>query len=163
MKYMILGASALAILATQTVAQEVTLGRFFGDCENAGTDTKITVGEACIIQSIINAADAQLDGISVNTLPTDWGNFYDQIKAAYAGGTPPNVHVMHRHRVPEFASIGALADLTDDLSAAGIDPSDWEAAALEAVTYNDRILTCLKRLVLWKTAHRCYLRHLRSF
>ncbi len=140
MKHMILGASALAVLATGAVAQEVTLGRFFGDCENAGTDTKVTVGEACIIQSIINAADAQLDGISVSTLPTDWGNYYDQIKATYAGGTPPNVHVMHRHRVPEFASIGALADLTDDLAAAGIDPSDWEAAALEAVTYNDRIV-----------------------
>ncbi|MCL1628550.1 extracellular solute-binding protein [Roseibaca sp. V10] len=140
MKHAILGATALALLATGATAQEVTLGRFFGDCENAGTDTKASVGEACIIQSIINAADAQLDGVSVNTLPTDWGNYYDQIKAAYAGGTPPDVHVMHRHRVPEFAGIGALADLTDDLAAAGIDPSDWEAAALEAVTYNDRII-----------------------
>jgi len=140
MKHAILGATALALLATGAAAQEVTLGRFFGDCENAGTDTKTTVGEPCIIQSIINAADAQLEGISVNTLPTDWGNYYDQIKAAYAGGTPPDVHVMHRHRVPEFAGIGALADLTDDLAAAGIDPSDWEAAALEAVTYNDRII-----------------------
>ncbi|NBB98346.1 MAG: extracellular solute-binding protein [Alphaproteobacteria bacterium] len=140
MKHAILGATALTLLATGAIAQEVTLGRFFGDCENAGTDTKASVGEACIIQSIINAADATLDGVSVNTLPTDWGNYYDQIKAAYAGGTPPDVHVMHRHRVPEFASLGALADLTDDLDAAGIDPSDWEPAALEAVTYNDRIV-----------------------
>jgi multiple sugar transport system substrate-binding protein len=114
MKHAIFGATALTLLATGAVAQEVTLGRFFGDCEGAGTDTKASVGEACIIQSIINAADATLDGVSVNTLPTDWGNYYDQIKAAYAGGTPPAVHVMHRHRVPEFASIGALADLTDD-------------------------------------------------
>ncbi len=140
MKHAMLGATALTLLATSAVAQEVTLGRFFGDCEDAGTDTSASVGEACIIQSIINAADAQLDGISINTLPTDWGNYYDQIVAAYAGGTPPNVHVMHRHRVPEFANIGALADLTDDLEGAGIDVSDWEAAALEAVTYNDRII-----------------------
>jgi multiple sugar transport system substrate-binding protein len=80
---------------------EVSLGRFFGACEDAGTDTTTSVGEACIIQSIINAySDAELDGITVNTLPTDWGNYYDQIKAAYAGGTPPDIHVMHRHRVP---------------------------------------------------------------
>lgn len=140
MKHAILGATVLTLLATGAVAQEVTLGRFFGDCEDAGTDTKASVGEACIIQSIINAADATLEGVSINTLPTDWGNYYDQIKAAYAGGTPPNIHVMHRHRVPEFASIGALADLTDDLAEAGIDISDWEATALEAVTYNDRII-----------------------
>ncbi len=140
MKHVIFGATALTLLATGAMAQEVTLGRFFGDCEGAGTDTSASVGEACIIQSIINAADATLDGVSVNTLPTDWGNYYDQIKAAYAGGTPPAVHVMHRHRVPEFASIGALADLTDDLEAAGIDPSDWAPAALEAVSYNGRII-----------------------
>lgn len=140
MKHAILGASALALLATGAAAQEVTVGRFFGDCEDAGTDTKASVGEACIIQSIINAAGAELDGVSVTTLPTDWGNYYDQIKAAYAGGTPPDVHVMHRHRVPEFASLGALADLTDDLAAVGIDPSDWEPAALDAVTYNGRIM-----------------------
>ena len=140
MKHVILGATALTLLATSAVAQEVTLGRFFGDCEDAGTDTSASVGEACIIQSIINAADAEIDGLSINTLPTDWGNYYDQIVAAYAGGTPPNVHVMHRHRVPEFANIGALADLTDDLEGAGIDPSDWEPAALEAVTYNERIV-----------------------
>lgn len=140
MKHAILGATALALLTTGAVAQEVTLGRFFGDCENAGTDTKASVGEACIIQSIINAADATLDGVRVNTLPTDWGNYYDQIKAAYAGGTPPAIHVLHRHRVPEFASIGALADLTDDLADAGIDPTDWEAAALDAVSHEGRIL-----------------------
>lgn len=140
MKHLIFGAAALTLLAAEVPAQEVTLGRFFGDCENAGTDTKVSVGEACIIQSIINAADANLDGISVNTLPTDWGNYYDQIKAAYAGGTPPNVHVMHRHRVPEFAGIGALADLTDDLDGVGIDPADWEQAAIEAVSYDGRIV-----------------------
>jgi multiple sugar transport system substrate-binding protein len=140
MKRKILGATALLLAVTGATAQEVTVGRFFGACEDAGTDTTASVGEACIIQSIINAADESLDGVSVTTLPTDWGNYYDQIKAAYAGGTAPDVHVMHRHRVPEFASIGALADLTDDLAGAGIDPADWEPAALEAVTYNGRIV-----------------------
>jgi len=139
MKKMIFGATALTFLATGTVAQEVTLARFFGDCEGAGTDTSTTVGEACIIQSIINAADAQLDGISVDTLPTDWGNYYDQIKAAYAGGSPPDVHVMHSHAIPEFASLGALADLSDDLEAAGIDVSDWAPLALEGVTHDGAI------------------------
>ncbi len=139
MKRIILGAAMAATLATGVSAQEVTLGRFFGACEDAGTDTATSVGEACIIQSIINAASAEIDGVSVNTLPTDWGNYYDQIKAAYAGGTPPDVHVMHRHRIPEFAGLGAIADLSADLSSAGIDTSDWAPAALDAVSFNGGI------------------------
>lgn len=139
MKLVLLSAAAAATIATGAMAQEVTLGRFFGACEDAGTDTTTSVGEACIIQSIINAADAELEGISINTLPTDWGNYYDQIKAAYAGGTPPDVHVMHRHRVPEFAGLGAIAEISGDLEAAGIDPSDWSENALAAVSFNGGI------------------------
>ncbi|PIV76827.1 MAG: sugar ABC transporter substrate-binding protein [Rhodobacteraceae bacterium CG17_big_fil_post_rev_8_21_14_2_50_65_11] len=142
MRHVLLTAAAAATLATGApgaMAQEVTLGRFFGACENAGTDTTTSVGEPCIIQSIINAADAEIDGVSINTLPTDWGNYYDQIKAAFAGGTPPDVFVMHRHRIPEFAGIGALSELSGDLEAAGIDPSDWSENALEAVSYEGGI------------------------
>ena len=128
MKRLILAAAMAIGVVTPTLAQEITLGRFFGACEDAGTDTKASVGEPCIVQSIINAASAEIDGVTIETLPTDWGNYYDQIKAAYAGGTPPDVHVMHRHRVAEFAGLGALADLTDDLAGAGIDVSDWAPA-----------------------------------
>ncbi|MDW3223910.1 MAG: extracellular solute-binding protein [Paracoccaceae bacterium] len=139
MKYVLLTAAMAAGIATTAPAQDITLGRFFGACEDAGTDTTTSAGEACIIQSIINAADAELDGISINTLPTDWGNYYDQVKAAYAGGTPPDVHVMHRHRVPEFAGLGALAEISGELEAAGIDASDWSSAALDAVSFNGGI------------------------
>ncbi|MHA7875274.1 extracellular solute-binding protein [Roseivivax sp.] len=139
MRQLIICGLAAATLAGGATAQEVTLGRFFGACEDAGTDTKASVGEACIIQSIINAASAEIEGVSIETLPTDWGNYYDQIKAAYAGGTPPDVHVMHRHRIPEFAGIGALAELSGDLEAAGIDPADWSEAARAAVTHDGGI------------------------
>ena len=139
MKHVIISAALVAGLVAPATAQEISLGRFFGACEDAGTDTKTSVGEACIIQSIINAASAEIDGVTVETLPTDWGNYYDQIKAAYAGSTPPDVHVMHRHRVPEFAGLGAVADLSADLADAGIDTSDWAPAALDAVSYNGGI------------------------
>ncbi|WP_377512811.1 extracellular solute-binding protein [Octadecabacter sp. R77987] len=140
MKHLFIGAAiAAGITTTGVSAQEITLGRFFGACEDAGTDTKASVGEACIIQSIINAADTEIEGVTINTLPTDWGNYYDQIKAAYAGGTAPDVHVMHRHRVPEFAGLGAIAEISGDLAAAGIDPSDWSPAALDAVSFDGGI------------------------
>ncbi|HKL70734.1 extracellular solute-binding protein [Salibaculum sp.] len=139
MKHVLLTAAAAATFASAAPAQEVTLARFFGACEDAGTDTTTSVGEPCIIQSIINAASAEIDGVTINTLPTDWGNYYDQIKAAFAGGTPPDVFVMHRHRIPEFAGIGALAEISDDLEAVGIDPADWSGNALEAVSYEGGI------------------------
>lgn len=139
MKHVLLTAAMAAGIATTAPAQEITLGRFFGACEDAGTDTTTSAGEACIIQSIINAADAELDGISIKTLPTDWGNYYDQIKAAYAGGTPPDIHVMQGSRLAEFAGLGALADIGDDLEAVGIDPDDWSDRARNAVTYDGRI------------------------
>lgn len=139
MKHVLIGTALAATAVTGATAQEVTLARFFGACEDAGTDTTASVGEACIIQSIINAADAELEGITVTTLPTDWGNYYDQVIAAYAGGEPPDVHVMHRHRVPQFAGLGALAELSGDLEAAGIDVSDWAPAALDAVSFEGGI------------------------
>ncbi|PWG18414.1 extracellular solute-binding protein [Salibaculum griseiflavum] len=139
MKHVLLTAAAAASFASAAPAQEVTLARFFGACEDAGTDTTTSVGEPCIIQSIINAASAEIDGVTVNTLPTDWGNYYDQVKAAFAGGTPPDVFVMHRHRIPEFAGLGALAEISGDLEAAGIDPADWSENALEAVSYEGGI------------------------
>jgi multiple sugar transport system substrate-binding protein len=133
-------AASLAVAAPiPAQATDITLGRFFGACENAGTDVAAAVGEACIIQSIINAFSAADNGVTVETLPTDWGNYYDQIKAAYAGGTAPNVHVMHKSHLAEFASLGALADITDDLAGAGIDVNDWVEKAKEGVTYDGRI------------------------
>lgn len=144
MKFPISSALAAVALtagaAVPATGTDITLGRFFGSCQDAGTDIASAVGEACIIQTIINAFDEGNDEVDVETLPTDWGNYYDQIIASYASGNPPDVHVMHRHRIPEYGQIGALADITDDLTAYGIDPDDWTESAREAVTWNDRIV-----------------------
>jgi multiple sugar transport system substrate-binding protein len=143
MKHLLLAVGAAAALApaTPTLAEtELLLGRFFGACEDAGTDPATEVGEACIIESIMRSFTAEDNGITVATLPTEWNNYYDQIKAAYAGGNPPDVHVMHRHRVMEFASLGAIAPLTEaELASVGIDVSDWAPAALEAVSFDGQI------------------------
>ena len=52
-------ASFLSLLSFSASAVDITIARFFGDCEDAGSDTKATSGEACIIQSIINAFNEQ--------------------------------------------------------------------------------------------------------
>ncbi len=130
----------VTLLAGTSYAEtEISLARFFGDCEQADTQIEAAVGEACIIQAIINAFDDAPNGVKVAELPTDWGNYYDRLKALYAGRNAPDVHVMHKSSLPEFVQIGALAALTDDLESAGIDPDDWTPAAREAVTYNGEI------------------------
>jgi len=135
-----LAIAALLLAPLASAQTEISLGRFFGACEEAGTDMAEASGEACIIQTIINAFDAEDNGVTVDTLPTDWGNYYDQIKASYAGGNPPDVHVMHKSSLAEFASLGALAPLSEeDLASAGIDPADWTDAAREGVTWDGRI------------------------
>lgn len=139
MRALLSGIAMAILISGNATAQEISLARFFGACEDAGTDTKASVGEPCIIQSIINAASAEIDGVTVNTLPTDWGNYYDQLKASYAGGSAPDVHVLHRHRVPEFAGLGALADIGDDLASVGIDFGDWAESALAGVSHDGKI------------------------
>ena len=60
MKSRFIGMTLAALVTSSVSAQELTLGRFFGACEDAGTDPTASVGEACIIQSIINAASAEI-------------------------------------------------------------------------------------------------------
>ena len=43
MKHFMLGVALAAGIVTGASAHEVTLGRFFGACDDAGTDTKATV------------------------------------------------------------------------------------------------------------------------
>jgi len=138
---LVLNLLVLLLAASPALAQttEITLGRFFGACDTPGVSVEDAVGEACIIQSIIDAFDKADNGVDVETLPTDWGNYYDQIKAMYAAGNPPTVHVLHSSHVPEFASLGALTDLTDLLAGAGIDAGDWTDRARAAVTHEGRV------------------------
>jgi multiple sugar transport system substrate-binding protein len=137
----VLALLVLALAASPAFAQDttITLGRFFGACDVPGVAIADAVGEPCIIQAIIDAYSNADNGVTVDTLPTDWGNYYDQIKASYAAGNPPSVHVMHSSNIPEFAAIGALTDLSADLAAAGIDPDDWTEKARAAVTFDGRI------------------------
>lgn len=143
MKHFMIAASVTALMMPVLPASaetELVLGRFFGACEDAGLNPIEEVGESCIIESMVRSFSDADNDIRVETLPTEWNNYYDQIKAAYAGGNPPDVHVMHRHRVMEFASLGAVAPLTpEELAEAGIDVDDWAPAALDAVTFDGQI------------------------
>lgn len=76
-------AAALTVPAIPAMAQaELVLGRFFGVCEDAGPDPATALGEPCITVSIVRSFSAADNGMTVETLPAEWNNYYDQIKAA---------------------------------------------------------------------------------
>lgn len=140
MRKTLIVALALAGMSGPAVADTtLSISRFFGACEDAGTDFAKAVGEACIIQSLINAYSAADNGVTMETREVAWGSFYDQMKAGYASNTPPDIHVIHHSRIPEFGDIGLLADLSDDLEPAGIDTSDWEERARAGYTHEGAI------------------------
>ena len=119
---------------------ELKVARFFDPCIEASANIEQASGEACIIQAIFSAFSAEDNGITVDLLPPHRDNYYPQLIAAYASGAPPDIHLLHRHRLPDFASAGLLAPLQDDLANIGVDITDWEEAARDAVTVDDEII-----------------------
>ena len=142
----IMPASALALAslvfaspAPAQDSQDLKLARFFGVCDTKSSDVAAAVGEACIIEAIIRSFSEADNGITVTELPADWDSYYDQNKTSMVGGNPPDVLVMHQHRIPEFAGIGALAEITEeDYAEAGVPFDDFTDRAVEGITYEGK-------------------------
>lgn len=134
-------AAEQAKVAEDTVEPlSVELARFFGDCEDATlgvTDVSQAASECEVIQILTNQYNAENPGgISVERLGgAQFASYYDTLNATYAGGSPPDVAVMHAANLPDYASRGLLVPLDDVLLDAGVDPADWTDPALTGVTY----------------------------
>ena len=141
---LILTATALASsFAVPANAADITLFRFFGDCanENTGvTDLAKATGECGIIQVLTNKFNAENKiGAKVTTQTVDWGTYYDLLSATYSTSNIPDVAVMHRSVLPNFASRGLLEPLGEDFAASGVDVNDFVPAAKEAVSVDGQI------------------------
>jgi len=71
-----------------------------------------------------------------------WGTYYDKLTLALAYGGAPELFIMHADRLPEFASFGALRDLTDLYAAAQpgfgagmFAPNPWAATFFKGGQY----------------------------
>ena len=130
----LLPAMPIPALATDT---SLVVGRFFGPCSESDTPIGQAHGEACISQAILDAFSAKENGVKVDMRPANWDRYYEQLRADYDAGTPPDVHILHRHRLTDFVESGLLAPLGDDLAALGVDLEDWHPDARDAVTLGD--------------------------
>jgi multiple sugar transport system substrate-binding protein len=137
----IVWAGVLGLLPAETLADvELKVARFFDPCIEYPVSIERAAGEACIIQAIFEAFSAQDNGITVDLIPSHRESYYPQLIAAYSSGEPPDLHLVHRHRLSNFASAGMLAELTEDLSASGIDIEDWSPAARAAATIDGQLV-----------------------
>jgi multiple sugar transport system substrate-binding protein len=117
----------------------IKLARFFGDCDETTsgvTDVSEATSECEVIQILTNAFNAENEfGITVERLGgAEWGTYYDALNAAFAGGNPPDVAVMHGSNLPDYAARNLLLPLDD---VAEVDLEDAAEAARDAVTYED--------------------------
>jgi multiple sugar transport system substrate-binding protein len=140
-----LGVTALPAPST-TQAQDgvtITFYRFFGGCsdEYAGvTDLSQANGECGIIQVLTNKFNAENEfGITVETQNIDWFTYYDQLSSTLAGGNPPDIAVMHRLSLFDYASRGLVMPLGDEFAQVGIDVNDFTANALDAASYEGTV------------------------
>lgn len=130
------------VAAAQDDTTEISLSRFFGACEEDFgdvTNLEDASGECGIITVMINAFNAQSESTQVNVQGTEWGSYYDQLNAAFAGGNAPDVAVMHRTRLIDYVDRGLVVPIGDELEAAGVSLDDFAGPALEAVTVNDEV------------------------
>lgn len=122
---------------------EITLARFFGDCDETTegvTDVSEATTECEVIQILTNAFNAEDNGVTVERLGgAVWDQYYTQLSTTFAGGNPPHVAVMHSHRLPDFAGRNLLRPLDDDLAGADIDFSDFTEPAQQGAMFEGDI------------------------
>jgi multiple sugar transport system substrate-binding protein len=121
----------------------IDLARFFGDCDDTTqgvTDVSQATTECEVIQILTNAFNAADNGITINKLGGQaWDSYYTQLSTTFASGNPPQVAVMHSHRLPDFAGRDLLRPIGDELDGAGIDFSDYTQPAQQGATYEGEV------------------------
>jgi multiple sugar transport system substrate-binding protein len=126
--------TALVTAGAAASAAEITLMRFFGDCQNdygSVNDAAQANGECGIITALTNQFNAtNPDGHVVTTQTADWGAYYDLLTATYETGNIPDVAVMHASVMPNFTSRNLLTPLSGLFEEAGVDTADFVPAAL---------------------------------
>jgi ABC-type glycerol-3-phosphate transport system substrate-binding protein len=103
-------------------------------------------GEATPVKPLIEPFMQENPNITVNYEALDWDTTLDKLNIVMTGGTPPDVATVDMTWLPHFAALGAFTDLKP-LSGGQLNGVPWQDAytpgALEAITYNDQIVSAL--------------------
>ncbi len=138
------GTDVASVKPEQLKGQTIKFARFFGDCEDTTkgvTDVAKAKNECETIQILTNEFNANNKyGIKVERLGgAEWNQYYDTLNAAYAGGTAPDVAVMHGSSLPDYARRNLLLKLDDLLPVTGVKIDDAAPAARQAISWENGI------------------------
>jgi multiple sugar transport system substrate-binding protein len=87
-------------------------------------------------QPRIDEFKKQYGGVDVEVVVQPWANRDEQLTTAIAGNQAPDVVYLIPDQVPQFAQIGALADVSDVIAP---DREDFRSNTLDALTYQGKL------------------------
>jgi multiple sugar transport system substrate-binding protein len=92
------------------------------------------------MEQIVRDFNASQKNIRVKMQIVPWSTYYDKVTLGLASKDAPDVFVLHSHRVPEYATHGALAQMDGFLSESKMGPKDfvplaWTAGQWEGKRY----------------------------
>lgn len=134
--------AALALLsagcAGGTGGGDTTIDNAGGDVDGSGKTLDVwimegTNADATTYFDDLGKAFEEETGAELDVQMVPWADAHDKFVKAIAGGTTPDVAEVGTTWTPEFADAGALVDLTDAVSEAGLD-GDLVAGLQEAGT-----------------------------
>ena len=87
-------------------------------------------------QQIAAAFEAENPDVKVDIQVVPWGNYWDKLQTAVAGGEAYDVFWMNGPNFPVYASKGVLMDLQDRVAADNLDTSVYPQALVDLYTYD---------------------------
>lgn len=133
-------AGLAAVTPEQLQGTTISVSRPFGECatETTGvTDVARATDECETFEILTNAFNAENGrGITVERLGGgESDTYYDTLNAAYAGGSPPDVALVHASRITDYARRNLLLPLDQELGATGAAIDDAVQVAREGATH----------------------------
>ncbi len=138
------GPGLAAVTPEQLQGTTISVSRPFGECatETAGvTDVAQATDECETFEILTNAFNAENGrGITVERLGGgESDTYYDTLNAAYAGGSPPDVALVHASRITDYARRNLLLPLDAELAATSADIADAVQVAREGATHEGQL------------------------
>lgn len=139
--WILIAALVLAGCSSRDDRTEIVVQRFFGECGAVygnSTDVAAAETECGILTTMINRFQAENPDIRVKVNVVAWPG-YPQLAAQIAAGDPPDLVTMHQSVISDYQGRGLLEPMDGILRQAGVDASQFTAAARAGVLKDGRL------------------------
>ncbi len=126
----VMGANMSQATAHSTTAQSTPAATAAVQCKAGATQLNfwhgLTGPDGAYLLKLVNQFNAEnTDNLCVSVTVYNWDVFFDKWLSGVAAGNPPDAVVLHINEVPQYASLGAMAQLDDLAKKVGLDISGF--------------------------------------